>query len=467
MMAGTDLRRRLETLRRGHGVPGFVVGAYHAGRTSVAACGVANLGTRAEMTPDTAFLTGSVTKVWTTALVMTFVEEGRIDLDQRIVDYAPDVQFGADKTAAGAMTVRQLLNHSSGTDAGDYLVDTGPYPDGVDRYVDLLRHVGKLHEPGATASYNNAGWFVVEVILKRLTGKNFLQLLQERVIDRLQLERTSADARHAGMRHTAIGHFPAAQGHVPTTQFLLPETLAAAGSTLITTVGDTLRFLRAFLDPPDLMDQFLAPASVAAMRTPTVAEPPGPETGYCLGWRYTAHEGGLVYSHGGGSNGGTAFAVLSPRDHLAYIAFANSNASAALHADALDLFLPPERSPLRVSHRNHDAEALELSRCAGTYLRKSRRLTVTPHGERLRVRVEPVLEDLQGAEIYEKGAATEFDAVPDGPRSAVADMAGLFDGRTRLHFSQVDRTGRYQLVYLDGRLARRVEPAISGMDEND
>lgn len=454
MTNDTDLQRRLEALRRRHGVPGFVLGAHRAGRTQVAACGVANLHTHAAMTADTAFLTGSVTKVWTTALVMTFVEEGLLDLDRRVVDYAPDVRFGADERVAEALTVRQLLNHSSGTDAGDYLVDTGPYPDGVDRYVDLLRHVGKLHEPGATASYNNAGWFVVEVVLKRLTGKNFHQLLRERVIEPLGLDRTVVETKHAITHRTAIGHFPTPQGHVPTPHFLLPETLAAAGSTLITTVDDTLRFLRGFLDTSRL----LAASSVAAMRTPTIAEPPGPATGYSLGWRYTERDGDLVYSHGGGSNGGIAFAVVSPRDRLAYVAFANSSASAALHADALDLFLPPERSPLRPPRQASGTGALEPSRCAGTYVRKSRQLTVTPHGRWLRATVQPILDDLQGAEVYENGAATEFDAVPDGPCSAVAESASLYGGRTQLHFSEPDHTGRYQLVYLDGRLARRVAP---------
>ena len=95
-----DLQGELGELVAKHRVPGAVVAVWQDGELITAAAGLANLNTGVPMTVDTAFLTGSITKVWATTMFMTFVEEGLLDLDVPIVSYAPDIQFGADQDVA-------------------------------------------------------------------------------------------------------------------------------------------------------------------------------------------------------------------------------------------------------------------------------------------------------------------------------------------------------------------------------
>lgn len=160
------LQDQLGELVTKYRVPGAVVAVWHDGELSTAAAGLANLNTEVPMTVDTAFLTGSITKVWATTMFLTFVEEGLLDLDVPIVKYAPDIQFGADAAVANSLTFRHLVNHSSGVDSSDLFVATRPYPEGVEDYLGPLARAGKLTEPGIVSSYNNAGWIIAELVLR-------------------------------------------------------------------------------------------------------------------------------------------------------------------------------------------------------------------------------------------------------------------------------------------------------------
>ena len=75
-------------------MPGALAGIYRNGNVMTAGAGIANLNTGQPMTANLGFLTGSITKVWTCTLVMTFVDEGKIDLDRPLIEYLPHLKFG-------------------------------------------------------------------------------------------------------------------------------------------------------------------------------------------------------------------------------------------------------------------------------------------------------------------------------------------------------------------------------------
>lgn len=457
-----ELQTEIERLAARHGMPGVVVAAWQDGTLATAAAGVANLNTGAPMTVDTGFLTGSITKVWTATLVMTFVDEGLLDLDVPIVEYAPDVQFGADLAIAKSLTTRHLLNHTSGVDSGSYFPpQPRSYPDSVEDYLPLLSKVGKLTEPGRISSYNNAGWIVVEAILRRLTGgRTFHQLLRERVIEPLGLRRTVLSTREAILHNTAVGSFPTGDGgaHQATPEFMFPDAFAAAGATLITTVDDTIRLLRLHLDGGTTADgrQLLRPKSVAAMQTPTSQEPTGPASGFGLGWMYVERDGRRILHHGGGSHGGVAWAVISPADDVAAIAFANSSASMPLHNDLLELLLPPGASPVAMPAPTV-RDDVELRPFAGSYRCKGLRADIVPDAGELLVRLTPIVDELHGARPVWRGVVTEFQVAPTGERS-LASRGEATSGIEVLTFSEPSPDG-YQLLYLGRQLLRRTAKA--------
>src|SRR5262245_20423362 len=92
---------------------------------------------------------GSITKVLTATALMQCVDTGLLQIDDPVSRWVP----GIDAT----ITLRHLLSHSSGIDAGDVFVDTGDDDDCLARYAELVAEAGSLFTPGHTFSYCNAG----------------------------------------------------------------------------------------------------------------------------------------------------------------------------------------------------------------------------------------------------------------------------------------------------------------------
>jgi CubicO group peptidase (beta-lactamase class C family) len=450
------LQGQLGQLVARHRVPGAVVAVWQDGELITAAAGLANLNTGVPMTVDTAFLTGSITKVWATTLFLTFVEEGLLDLDVPIVSYAPDIQFGADQDVARSLTFRHLVNHSSGVDTSDLFVESRPYPEGAEDYLGPLSRAGKLTGPGTVSSYNNAGWIIAELVLRRLTGKNFVQHLQQRVVERLGVHRTVFSAREAMLHRTAVGSFPAGDGTPePTTQFMYPDSWAAAGTMTITTVEDTIAFLRMHLAGGVLPDgtRLLSPESIQAMQTPTSPDPTGPASGFGLGWMYNQDGGTRIFSHGGGSLGGVAHAQISPEDNFAMAAFVNSHIGGPLQDDLVRLVLPSRPSPL-ATPRGEIRSDVPLDAFVGKYSRATMRTEITRDSDYLLVHVTGVPEELVGARTELQGMVTEFRAAPISENTIVS-CGELLGGPQALTFHE-ETDGAFQLMYTGHRLARRV-----------
>jgi CubicO group peptidase (beta-lactamase class C family) len=234
----------LSDLATRHQVPGAQAGVLlldeqgnEIGRR-VFATGVTSLRTGVEVTRDTLFQCGSITKVWTATLIMQLVEDGALDLDSLVRDLLPEFTL-ADPEAAAAITVRQLLNHSSGID-GDIFLDTGDGDDCVERYVAGLASARSVTPPGGPASYCNAGFVVAGRIVEVLRGAVWDDVLVDRLLRPLELDQALTRAKEAPLFRVAVGHSrPPGADHVePTTTWMLPRSIGPAG--LLTASVDTL-----------------------------------------------------------------------------------------------------------------------------------------------------------------------------------------------------------------------------------
>ena len=159
------LDRELPDLLAKHEVPGAAWAVLHEGEIVDGAAGLLSRTTEVEATPDSVFQIGSITKLWTSTLVMQLVDEGLVDLDVPIRTYLPEFHL-ASESAAEVITTRQLLNHTAGFE-GDIFTDTGVGDDCLEKYIALLADVPQLFEPGEQFSYNNAGYCVLGRLVDR------------------------------------------------------------------------------------------------------------------------------------------------------------------------------------------------------------------------------------------------------------------------------------------------------------
>lgn len=118
------------------------------------------LGGEEEVTPDTPFLTGSISKSFTALSVMQLVEAGRVDLDAAVLRYLEDFT----DSPAGDVTLRQLLSHTSGfstLQGNTSHTDITGEADELAQWVTRLAEVGAAHAPGERWEYSNANYLVL------------------------------------------------------------------------------------------------------------------------------------------------------------------------------------------------------------------------------------------------------------------------------------------------------------------
>jgi dipeptidyl aminopeptidase/acylaminoacyl peptidase/CubicO group peptidase (beta-lactamase class C family) len=310
--------RRLAKLAAKHGVPGAQLGILRhdpAGEDElvVASYGLLNIDTRQPVTADSIFQIGSITKVWTATVVMQLVDEGLADLDAPVVEVLPELRL-ADPDVTKHVTLRHLLNHTSGID-GDVFTDTGRGDDCIERYVALLGEQTQNHPLGATWSYCNAGFSVLGRVIEVLTGQTWDQALRERLFTPLQMQHAITLPEEALLHASAIGHVT--QDGVKSTApvWQLPRSIGPAG--LVTAnAADVLAFARMHLSggvgPGGT--RVLSEESATAMADHQADLPDKYSLGdsWGLGWIRFGWDGQRVYGHDGNTIGQSAFLRVLP-----------------------------------------------------------------------------------------------------------------------------------------------------------
>jgi D-alanyl-D-alanine carboxypeptidase len=240
------------------GVPGAVAVALRPDGRIDAAAGFADVPADEALTVDHRFRIGSVTKIFVAALVLQLVAEGLLDLDG---DAAP---------FAEGITIRQLLNHTSGLP--DFLDDMvaffEPYRrDPAHRWelghreqLVLVMEKPRLFAPGEGWSYHGSNYLVLGLIVEKTTGVTLREALHQRILAPLGLERT--DLVEGPLRgDCARGYLPpdnpvlpGGPGPVDVTELdLAPFTWAGGG--VVSTAGDIGMMLRAELGGELLPDR--------------------------------------------------------------------------------------------------------------------------------------------------------------------------------------------------------------------
>ena len=387
---------RLDLLAREHGVPGATVGVVRLAADGTEerqelATGVLHLGTGAPAAPDSLFQVGSITKVWTTTLVMRLVEDGLLDLDTPVREQLPGFAV-ADASATAGVTLRQLLCHGSGFD-GDTFVDTGRGDGCLDAFVATLGDSRQLFAPGTAWSYNNAAFVVAGRLVEQATGTTWDAALRERVVEPLGLGRTVTLPEEVLLHAAALGHVEDADGRpVPAPVWTLPRSCGPAGL-VCSTVGDQLGFAVAHLRGGVCPDgsRLLAATSAEAMAAEQVVRVDITDhddaSSWGLGWARGSWDGTRVLGHDGNTIGQSAFLRLLPEHGIATVLLTNGGDAGPLHrrlvgellAELVGVTVPAPVEP------GTDAPA-PAEGMVGTWAQASARLDVRREGDGLVLR---------------------------------------------------------------------------------
>ncbi len=243
----TDLKALAASYAERRGFNGTVLIARRGKVLLRASFGNAVLDPRRSSDPSLRYRIGSLTKPFTATLVMQLVEQGRLRLDGTLGEYLPDLYAG---TAAAPVTVAQLLSHQSGM------------PDVPARYDDPWWHTSAreawtpgdyarrwiksdpIEAPGTKFRYNNNGFFLLGVIVERVTGKSYAENLRQRIFARAGMSDSGLFTHATPLTNFAIGYAVAPSGQPKAADVIDPSvSFSAAG--IYSTADDLLRFDRA------------------------------------------------------------------------------------------------------------------------------------------------------------------------------------------------------------------------------
>ncbi|MFD7091416.1 serine hydrolase domain-containing protein [Streptomyces sp. NPDC059896] len=310
-----ETRRALDAIVR-DGIPGVAGQARTGGSVWKGAAGVGDLRTGAPRRADDRFRIASITKTFVATVLLQLESEGRLDLDDTVETWLPGVVRGHGHDGR-RMTVRQLLNHTSGV--FDFIDDPAYAEKYIvpgflkNRYrtrtpqeaVDAAMAHAPAFAPGSRYAYSNTNYVLAALIMERVTGRTYEHEVRTRIIEPLRLHATvmpgdsSLMPGPSGRAYSKLGEDSAGATVHDVTHQNASQTWAEGD--MISSAGDLNRFFSALL-----RGELLAPEQLKAMKTTVF------DSGYGLGIeRLTAGCGAQLWGHSGGWIGSLSFAVTT------------------------------------------------------------------------------------------------------------------------------------------------------------
>ena len=280
--------------------------------------GSANLEYDIPVTPDTMFHVASVSKQFTVFAILLLAEEGKLDFDDDIRQYIPEVpDFGE------TITLRHLASHTSGMrDQWNLLRMAGWRLDDVITTEHVLKMVAKQKElnfkPGEEFLYSNTGFTLLAEVVARVSGKSFAQFTQERLFTPLNMSNSLFyDDHQKIVNNRAYSYEPIDNGY----QKSVLNYANVGATSLFTTAEDLLKWSSNFTEPT-----VGSPAIIEQMNTLATLNNGG-TFGGAYG-QFISHYNGIKYiQHSGGDAGFRSYLARFPEQNLA-IAILNNGADA-------------------------------------------------------------------------------------------------------------------------------------------
>jgi CubicO group peptidase (beta-lactamase class C family) len=287
--------------------------------------GLANQAFAVKNTPETRYRIASVTKAFTTVIVLQLVEEGKLDLQGKIKTYLPDF----DGEGADAISLHDLLHHTSGLPNPDHATRT--YEEsllkGLPQYETLQQPstfvkrfcTGKLTHPVGTAfDYNNCDFIVLGEIISRVTGHSYEEVLEQRILKPLHMGNSGIAHQASIIPRLASTYFRPGPNQPQRNDIAMysTENLSAAGA-MYSTAGDLLVFADALFS-----GRLLRQASLKEMMTPGLDN--YGDGVWVRQYEIAGHKRQVMERYGTSAGANVLLTVL-PQDEVTIILLGNTN----------------------------------------------------------------------------------------------------------------------------------------------
>ncbi|MFN2590797.1 MAG: serine hydrolase domain-containing protein [Actinomycetota bacterium] len=445
-------------------VPGVAVGVLHEGAERYAFHGVTSIENPLPVDETTLFQFGSTGKTFTATAILRLVEQGELDLDERVRTYVPELRL-KDESVAEKVTLMHLLNHTAGW-SGDLIENTGFGDDALARYVEKMAEIEQVTPLGATVSYNNASLSLAGRIIEKVTGKTFEQAMKELIFEPLGLSNSFFFPNDIMTRRFVAGHTQKNDGTIVVAR---PWALGRGGwpaGGISSNAADQIAWARFHLGDGRAPDgtRILSEETLKRMQQPT-AEAAGSAIGDAIGisWMIRDVEGIRLVGHGGNTIGQDSGFDMVPERGFALITMTNSSPNGSQFNEellrwALEAYLGViEKDPEPISLGDS-----ELARYAGTYETIAVDVELVPQGGQLLIHVhvkpETIEQLVASCEELEQPEPIPIGLLPgDGDRYIVTD--GPAKGM-RGYFVRGPE-GEVEGIHVGGRFATKAKAPVT------
>lgn len=325
MIFSTELDDYLATEVEPCKVPGLGVAVVRSGEIiHLAGYGLANIENDTAAGPDTLFHSGSTGKMFTALCVLFLLQDGRIGLDDPLKTYIPEGPPNWD-----GITIRHLLSMMSGF--GNFEITFAPpvsqngavpinlWQDHTDeQLIDLASRSELLFEPGRGYQYSNTGYILAGLVVARISGKPYYELLRERLFEPIGMT-TAREASWFDIVPNRAAGYCMREERLTNRYWAAPTLQRTADGGLYFSPRDIAHWLMELDNPrvlrPDLLELMFEPALMRDGRTSF--------NGYALGWQNSEIRGYRKIRHGGTWDGFRAEIARFPARNLSVCVLAN------------------------------------------------------------------------------------------------------------------------------------------------
>jgi CubicO group peptidase (beta-lactamase class C family) len=326
-------------------IPGAGVAIVRGGKVVLTkGYGSADLESGTLANEKTAFQIASVTKQFTAAGIMLLVEDGKLKLDDTLGKYVSDVP-----PKWSTVTIRQLLNQISGIPnytAGGKLLSDKVYTKA--EIIGLVKDVPMSFEPRTKWEYSNTNYFLLGMVIEKVSGKSYPDFMRDRVFKPLGMESTVINTSGLKIKNAGVGYNFSGGNWQKTGAD--PSQPFAAGA-IVSTAEDMAKWAIAVgqgkLLSKASWDEILMSGKLAD----------GKQTNYGFGWNI-GKMGEVEYiAHSGGIQGFGAYHVRFPADDLSVVVLTNTaGTSTKIANDIAALYLPKVAAALAAQAAAQKAE---------------------------------------------------------------------------------------------------------------
>lgn len=285
--------------------------------------GVTDIRTKEKLEPWHNFHIASISKTFTATAVMQLAEKGKIDINKPLITYLP--YFKLDDERYKAITVKQMLNHTSGMpDVIDYEWEKATADEGAaERYTRSLADKKMISDPGAEFHYSNMAFDVMGDLIAKVSGMSFEKYVKENILTPLEMYEGSFYFPETKQNLRTTPH----TGIPPVVSSVYPyNRMHAPSSTLNTNVLELSHWAIANMYQGKYKNtQIIYPATHAAMMSPTFTIDAGKNIAIGLSWFMYPYKGLMNYTHDGGDVGYRSVLTLIPEKKLGIIILSNTD----------------------------------------------------------------------------------------------------------------------------------------------